>query len=91
MTTVSYSPHLLTTHPSVPVKTTRDLIALAKANPGKLNGEMLRILALPDIKDKLGTQGTVPVTNSPQDTAKWIAAENARYAKLIKETGFKLN
>src|SRR5215210_1794946 len=37
VTTVSYSPHLLTTHPSLPVKTTRDLIALVKANPGKLN------------------------------------------------------
>ncbi len=35
--TVSYSPHLLSTHPSVPVKTTKDLIALAKAKPGKLN------------------------------------------------------
>ena len=28
---------LLVTHPSVPVKTARDLIALAKAQPGKLN------------------------------------------------------
>ena len=37
VSTISYSPHLLTTHPSLPVKTTRDLIALAKANPGKLN------------------------------------------------------
>ncbi|MDB5810450.1 MAG: hypothetical protein JWN94_2572 [Betaproteobacteria bacterium] len=35
--TVSYSPHLLATHPSVPVKSTQDLIALAKARPGKLN------------------------------------------------------
>ena len=30
VTTISYSPHLLATHPSVPVKTTRDLIALAR-------------------------------------------------------------
>jgi tripartite-type tricarboxylate transporter receptor subunit TctC len=35
--TVSYSPHLLSTHPSVPVKNTQQLIALAKAKPGKLN------------------------------------------------------
>ena len=37
ITTVTYSPYLLTTHPSVPVKTVTELIALAKKNPGKLN------------------------------------------------------
>jgi tripartite-type tricarboxylate transporter receptor subunit TctC len=37
VTMISYSPHLLAVHPSVPVKTVRELIALAKANPGKLN------------------------------------------------------
>ena len=37
ITTVTFSPYLLTTHPSVPVKTVAELIALAKANPGKLN------------------------------------------------------
>ena len=37
VSTISYSPHLLTTHPSLPIKTMRDLIALAKAHPGKLN------------------------------------------------------
>jgi tripartite-type tricarboxylate transporter receptor subunit TctC len=34
---VSYSAHLLTVHPSVPVKTVKELITLAKASPGKLN------------------------------------------------------
>jgi tripartite-type tricarboxylate transporter receptor subunit TctC len=34
---VSYSAHLLVVHPSVPAKTVTELIALAKANPGKLN------------------------------------------------------
>jgi len=34
---VAYSPHVLAVHPSVPVKTVKELIALAKSKPGQLN------------------------------------------------------
>ena len=203
--TVSYSPHLLTVHPSVPANDTRSLVALAKANPGKLNyptglggaphfagmqfaqrtgiswtyigtrggadsalmvasgqadvlflgmlqtlphvknkrlkliavssaqripalpdtptvaegpnlagfvtgswqgvmaparvppeiiaklnAELVRVLSLPDVKAKLASQGTDPVANTPQEAAKWFAAEHARMAKLVKDTSFKL-
>ena len=206
VTTISYSPHLLTTHPSLPVKTTRELIDLARAHPGKLNlptgmggathfgamefaqrtgikwvyigtrggsdssrsvmsgetevlllgmlqtlphvksgrlkliavssekriaslpdtptiseapglagfvsgswqgmlapaktppemiekvnAEMARILATPDIKEKLQTQGTEPLPTKPQEMAKWMTTEKERNAKLIKTTGFKMS
>lgn len=55
---VAVTPNILVTHPSVPVKTVKDLIALAKAKPGVLNfpsagvgssshlaGEMLKSMA----------------------------------------------
>jgi tripartite-type tricarboxylate transporter receptor subunit TctC len=205
VTTVSYSPHLLTVHPSVPAKNTRELIALAKANPeklnfptsiggatqfagmlfeqrtgirwtyigtrggadssrmvvtgegdvlflgvlqtlphvknrrlkliavssekrvaalpdtptvaegpglagfvtgswqgimaparvpaeiiGKVNAEVVRVLNMPDIKQKLNSQGTDPVASSPQETREWFTASHARMAKLIRDTGFKL-
>ena len=34
---VSYSPHVLAVHPSVPASNVRELVAYAKANPGKMN------------------------------------------------------
>jgi len=59
---VAVTPNILVVHPALPVKTTKDLIALAKARPGTLNypsagigssshlaGELLAILAHVDI------------------------------------------
>ena len=205
VTIVSYSPHLLSTHPSVPVKTTQELIALAKSQPGKLNfatalggaphlaglnfaqrtginwvyvptkggsqssyavatgdsdvlflgilqtlpqvnigklkiiaasseqrlpslpntptvaetpglegfvtgswqgivapartppdvitklnSEVTRILKLPDVRQILDSQGTTPLPTSPQDMGRWLAAEQERWTKVVKESGIKL-
>ncbi|MEQ1775741.1 MAG: tripartite tricarboxylate transporter substrate binding protein [Burkholderiales bacterium] len=37
VTTISYSPHLMAVHPSVPVTSVKQFVALAKSQPGKFN------------------------------------------------------
>src|SRR4051794_28081 len=205
VTTVAYSPYLLTTHPSVPVKSVTDLIALAKKNPGKLNvpvglgsaihmatlemqqrvrtkwvyvptkggqssalsvmtgdgdflmmgvvqtwvhvksgklkliavsseqretnypnvptvsetpglegysagswqgiiapakvpaeivnriyNEVKRAIAMPDVAEKLTSLGSRPQVKTPQEMAKWLASEKQKWAKLVKESGYKV-
>ena len=205
VTTVAFSPYLLTTHPSVPVKSVAELIALAKKNPGKLNvpvglgsnlhlstlamqqrigtnwtyiptkggqssvlsvmtgdsdflfmgvlqtwvhvksgklkliavsserreptfpqvptvaetpglegysagswqgiiapaklspdivsrlyNEVRRILALPDVNERLTSQGSRPQAKTPQEMGQWLATEKDRWMKVVKESGLKL-
>ena len=205
ITTVTFSPYLLTTHPSVPVKTVAELIALAKKHPGKLNApvglgsnihlstlamqqrvgtqwtyiptkggqssamsvmtgdgdflmmgviqtwvhvksgklkliavsseqrepmfpqvptvgetpglegysagswqgilgparlspeivnktfnEVRRIITLPDVGDKLIAQGSRPQAKTPQEMGKWLATEKDHWAKVVKESGYKI-
>jgi tripartite-type tricarboxylate transporter receptor subunit TctC len=205
ITTVTYSPYLLTTHPSVPVKSVAELIALAKKNPGKLNvpvglgsaihlstlemqqrigarwvyiptkggqssvvsvmtgdgdflmmgvvqtwvhvksgklkliavsseqrepnfpdvptigetpglegysagswqgiigpaklspelvmklhNEVKRVIALPDVAEKLTSLGSRPQAKTPQEMGRWLASEKGKWAKVVKESGYKL-
>ncbi len=55
----------------------------------KLNREVLRILALPDVQERLASQGLEPAGNSPADFATMIRAEIAKYAKIVKAAGIK--
>ena len=205
ITTITYSPYLLTTHPSVPVKSVTELIALAKAKPGQLNvpvglgsnihmstlemqqrlgvkwvyvptkggqssvlsvmtgdgdflfmgviqtwvhvkagrlkllavsseqrepmfsevptvgetpglqgysagswqgilgpaklppeivnklyNEVKRIVAMPDFSEKLTAQGSRPQAKTPQEVGSWLATEKERWAKVVKESGYKI-
>ncbi len=57
---------------------------------GKFSAELRRVLALPDVKEKLASQGTVPLIMSPQESAKFLATERDRWANVVKDSGFKL-
>jgi len=61
-----------------------------KTTIGKLSTEIARIMALPDIKEKLASQGLDPLISTPEQFAALMKAEMARYAKVIKTANIKL-
>jgi tripartite-type tricarboxylate transporter receptor subunit TctC len=56
----------------------------------KISGEIRKIVAMPDTKEKLNAQGFEPFYNTPEQTGALIRLEIARYAKIIKEANIKL-
>ena len=55
----------------------------------KLNAEIDRILALPDVKEKLGGIGLDVVGGPPDQLAAFTRAELAKWSKVVKESGAK--
>jgi tripartite-type tricarboxylate transporter receptor subunit TctC len=56
---------------------------------GKLNEEINRAIKLPDVQKTMGTLGLIPHTGTPEDFARLIKSENEKFAKLVKDIGYK--
>jgi tripartite-type tricarboxylate transporter receptor subunit TctC len=57
----------------------------------KLNGELTKVLNTADMKERFAKQGTEVRTGSPESLAAWMRAEQARWAKVVKESGTKFD
>ena len=55
----------------------------------KLQDATLKILAKPEVKEKLALIGMVPAPLKATDTDKFVQAEVAKWAKLVKEAGIQ--
>jgi len=56
-----------------------------KAIIDKVNAEVLRITAMPDVKERLIVLGAEPTTMSPLDFSKWMNREIPAMAKIVKD------
>jgi hypothetical protein len=50
----------------------------------KLHDELVRILALPDVRDRIVADGSEPVGSTPEAFRKYLQADVAKWAKLIR-------
>ena len=56
----------------------------------RLNAETVKILARPDVKDKLVQEGSEPTPGTPQQFAAHIRAEHAKWGTLIREANIRI-
>ena len=57
----------------------------------RLNGEIAKWLATPEAKEKLLAQGANAAGGTPEDFARFITAETAKWQKVVKESGAKVD
>jgi len=67
---------------AVPAKTPPAIVS-------KLSQEIARVLRLPDVGERLLSQGMEPTTSTPEEFAAYIRSEMTKWAKVVKASGAK--
>ena len=67
-----------------PAKTPRPIIL-------RLNSEIAKVLAMPDVKNFLFNQGLDPAAGTPEQFGAYIKSEMTKWAKVVKASGAKAN
>jgi len=67
---------------AVPARTPPAIVA-------KLSQEIARVLRLPDVGERLLSQGLEPVSSTPEEFSSYIRSEMSKWAKVVKASGAK--
>src|SRR5258706_1989889 len=69
---------------AAPAGTPADIVA-------KLNTEVLRVLAAPDFRNRITLEAVAPIGSTPEEFGAFIKSEIARWAKVVKDSGAKVD
>jgi tripartite-type tricarboxylate transporter receptor subunit TctC len=56
-----------------------------------IHREIANILKVPDVRSRLAAQGADPVASAPGEFDAFIKAEIAKWAKVVKASGLKVD
>jgi tripartite-type tricarboxylate transporter receptor subunit TctC len=66
-----------------PAATPKDIIA-------RLNREAVKALESPDLRERFAGMGVEPVGTTPEQASAYLKSEIAKYAKVVKAIGLKI-
>ncbi len=67
-----------------PAKTPRDIVA-------RLNAEIVKALNVPDVRERLLSQSSEPVGNSPREFGAFVKSESEKWAGVIKRGNIRMD
>ena len=70
-------------------------ILVAKGTPdaivNRLTAEITKVLQLPDVKERMAASGGLPVKTGPKEFSALLASDVQRWARVVKESGAKVD
>jgi len=66
----------------VPAKTPKPVVK-------RLHAELVKIVNLPDVKERFNSQGLTAVGSTPEELSALIKEESLEVAKLVKQIGYQ--
>lgn len=64
--------------------------ATPKAVIDKLNADVAKVLRTPEMKEKMFALGTEVVANTPEQFARYLRDETAKWSAIVRDSGIKL-
>jgi len=56
-----------------------------------LNSEIVKAIATQDVRDRLAAAGVQPKSSSPEEVTAVLKSEVARWGKIVKESGVRMD
>jgi tripartite-type tricarboxylate transporter receptor subunit TctC len=64
-------------------------LGIPRETVAKLNAQLIKVLNTAEMKERFAKQGTQVRTDTPENLGKWMTTEQAKWAKVVKESGAK--
>jgi tripartite-type tricarboxylate transporter receptor subunit TctC len=64
---------------------------IPKETIARLNGELVRVLNTADMKERLAKLGTEVRAGTPESFGQWLTTEQAKWAKVVRDSGVKFD
>ena len=66
-------------------------LGIPRETVAKLNAELTRVLNSAEMKERFAKQGTEVRTGTPESLGAWMSGEQAKWAKVVKDSGAKFD